>query len=130
MKTSDDTLSPEDVALGYKQLLEVEDAFRSLKSTLDLRPMYHRLVDRMRAHILICWMALLLVRAAETKVGDTWPNLRTQLERMRIVEIESSDGRVVQRTEITPAQKAILSRLAIGAPKKTHEIMLKTKPTS
>ncbi|MEA4884639.1 MAG: hypothetical protein VB144_13490 [Clostridia bacterium] len=40
LRTSDDTLSPEDVALGYKQLLEVEDAFRTLKSTLDLRPMY------------------------------------------------------------------------------------------
>lgn len=40
LRTSDDRLSPEDVALGYKQLLEVEDAFRTLKSTLDLRPMY------------------------------------------------------------------------------------------
>lgn len=79
LRTSDDTLSPEDVALGYKQLLEVEDAFRTLKSTLDLRPMYHRVSDRIRAHVLLCWLALLLVRVAETQVGDTWPRIRTQI---------------------------------------------------
>lgn len=43
IRTSDDTLSPEDIALGYKQLLEVEAAFRTIKSTLELRPVYHRL---------------------------------------------------------------------------------------
>ncbi len=89
LRTSDDTLSPEDVALGYKQLLEVEDAFRTLKSTLDLRPMYHRVSDRIRAHVLLCWLALLLVRVAENQVGDTWPRIRTQLERIRIVEIDA-----------------------------------------
>ena len=122
------TLSAEDVALGYKQLLEVEDAFRSLKSTLELRPIYHRLADRIRAHILICWMALLLVRVAETRVGDTWRKIRAQLERIRIVEIETPDGRVVQRTEISPAQRGILTSLDIPEPKRIHEIALKTKP--
>lgn len=128
IKTSDDTPSPEDVALGYKQLLEVEDAFRTLESTLDLRPMYHRLADKIRAHILICRMALVLVRVAETGGGDTWPRIRTQLDRMRIVEIESSDGRMIQRTEITPAQKGTLAHLGIAEPKRIHEITLKTKP--
>jgi transposase len=55
------------VALGYKQLVDVEDAFRTLKTTLELRPMYHRIEDRIRAHILISWLALLLVRIAEVK---------------------------------------------------------------
>jgi len=97
LRTSDDTLSSEDVALGYKQLLEVEDAFRTLESTLDLRPMYHRASDRIRAHVLLCWLALLLVRVAENQVGDTWPKIRTQLERIRIVEINTPGGKIVQR---------------------------------
>jgi IS4 transposase len=42
IRTSDDTLSMGDIALGYKQLLEVERAFRTLKTTLELRPVYHR----------------------------------------------------------------------------------------
>lgn len=66
--TSDDTLSPADVALGYKQLLEVEEAFRTLKQMLDLRPVYHRLSRRIRAHLLLCWLALLLIRMAEVRL--------------------------------------------------------------
>ncbi|NIK14861.1 hypothetical protein BDD39_001371 [Saccharococcus thermophilus] len=62
IRTSDDTLSAEDVALGYKQLVDIEQAFRTLKSTLELRPMYHRLEDRIRAHVPLSWLALLLVR--------------------------------------------------------------------
>jgi transposase len=86
IRTSDDTLSAEDVALGYKQLYEVEDAFRTLKSTLDLRPIYHRLEDRIRAHILLCWLALLLVRVASVRTGETWARIRSVLERMHLGE--------------------------------------------
>jgi transposase len=52
------SLSAEEVALGYKQLSEVERAFRTLKHTLDLRPLYHRLPDRILAHVLLCGLAL------------------------------------------------------------------------
>ena len=57
LRTSDDTLSARDVVLGYKQLSEVERAFRCLKHDLELRPMYHRLEERIRAHVLLCWLA-------------------------------------------------------------------------
>ncbi len=76
LRTSDDTISAEDVALGYKQLIDVEAAFKTLKSTLDLRPVYHRLEDRIRAHVLLCWLALLLVRIAEYETGDTWSKIK------------------------------------------------------
>jgi Transposase DDE domain len=58
LSTSDDSLSPEDVALGYKQLLQVESAFRTLKTTLELRPIHHRKEDRSCSHVLLCWLAL------------------------------------------------------------------------
>lgn len=67
IRTSDDTLSVEDIALGYKQLMEVEAAFRTLKTTLDLRPVYHRKDERIRSHVLLCWLAILLVRLAEVE---------------------------------------------------------------
>jgi len=62
-------LSVEDVALGYKNLLEAERGFRDLKSTLDLRPVYHRIEPRIRAHVLLCWLALLLIRVAERRTA-------------------------------------------------------------
>lgn len=56
IRISDDTLSAEDVALGYKQLWQVEAAFRCLKQTMELRPIYHRKDERIRAHVLLCWL--------------------------------------------------------------------------
>jgi transposase len=72
LRCSDPKLSAEDLALGYKQLLEVERGWRDMKSVLDLRPVYHRLEERIRAHVLLCWLALLLIRIAETTTGQTW----------------------------------------------------------
>ena len=76
ISTSDDTLTPEDVALGYKQLMEVERAFRTLKTTLDLRPVYHRKDERIEAHVFLCFLALLLVRIAERKTKMTWDRIQ------------------------------------------------------
>ncbi len=73
LRTSDPSLSAEDVALGYKQLLEVERGWRDMKSTLDLRPVYHRLEDRIRAHVLLCWLALLLIRITESAPATPGP---------------------------------------------------------
>ncbi|MDQ7792919.1 MAG: hypothetical protein RDU89_00705 [bacterium] len=53
LSTSDDSLSPEDGALGFRQLYEVEDAFRTLKTTLCLRLIDHRLEDRIRSHAIV-----------------------------------------------------------------------------
>lgn len=124
IRTSDDTLSVEDIALGYKQLLEVERAFRTLKTTLELRPVYHRKEERIRAHVLLCWLSLLLVRIAEVNTQQTWPQLRSELEDMHLIEYESMDGKVYQRTELTESQKSILLLLEIPEPAKILDITL------
>jgi Transposase DDE domain len=116
LRTSDPTLSAEDVALGYKQLLEVERGWRDMKTTLDLRPVYHRKEQRIRAHVLLCWLALLLVRLAEQAAGDTWRNLRFELEKCHLVRFAGSTGDVRQRTEITARQAAIFKALAVPEP--------------
>jgi len=116
LRTSDDTLSAEDVALGYKQLLEVEDAFRTIKQVLELRPAYHRLSERIKSHVLLCWLALLLIRIAENRTGETWRSLRKTLDRMHLGEFAGADGKVLQRTETTPYQKQIFKALRVPEP--------------
>lgn len=125
LSTSDDTLSPQDVALGYKQLMEVERAFRTLKTTLELRPLYHRKDERIQAHVLLCFLALLLVRIAERQTGQSWDQIRAIMERMHLGEFESRDGRILQRTELTPDQTNILKLLNISSPPKIQEIAIK-----
>ena len=53
LRSCDPDLSAEDIALGYKQLLEVERGWRYMKQVLDLRPVYHRRGDRIRAHVIV-----------------------------------------------------------------------------
>jgi len=122
LSTSDDTLSPEDVALGYKQLMEVERAFRTLKTTLDLRPVYHRKDGRITAHVFLCFLALLLVRIAERKTGLTWDQIRPLMERLHLGEFVSKDGRVLQTTEPTSEQLNILKQLDIAPPRRVQTI--------
>jgi transposase len=116
LSTSDPDISAEDVALGYKNLLEAERSFRDLKGILRLRPVYHRLEERIRAHIVICWLALLLVRLIERQAGDTWRNTRRELERLHLVTLAGAAGQVQQTTRLTAAQRDILHRLAIEPP--------------
>jgi len=116
LRTSDPTLSAEDVALGYKQLLEVERGWRDMKSTIELRPVYHHLERRIRAHVLLCWLALLLIRLAETATGDTWRNLRHQLDRMHLGTFTGAAGTIRRRTATLPEQAAILRALQLPEP--------------
>ena len=85
LSTSDPDLSAEDVALGYKNLLEAERGFRDLKSTIELRPVFHRLEPRIRAHVLLCWLALLLIRVAERRTGMTWRHIARELGRLHAI---------------------------------------------
>lgn len=111
------------VALGYKQLMEVERAFRTLKTTLDLRPVYHRKDERITAHVFLCFLALLLVRTAERKTGLTWDKIRSVMERLHLGEFTSKDGRVLQTTELTPEQQNILKQLDIALPRRVQSVL-------
>jgi len=122
LSTTDPSLSAEDVATGYKELAEVERAFRSLKQTLELRPLHHRTEERITAHVLLCWLGLLLVRLAEKEAGQSWERLRDELEQMHRVKVHTDDGSFELVTEPTPHQRTLLSALKIEAPKKVQDV--------
>jgi hypothetical protein len=128
LRCSDPNLSAEDIALGYKQLLQVERGWRDMKTTLELRPVYHRLEDRIRAHVILSWLALLLIRIAETTTGHTWRDLREDLQELHVGTFEGPAGTFRQRTELTTAQRDILDKLDIDPPKKIIELGPPTTP--
>jgi transposase len=116
LSTSDPDLSAEDIALGYKNLLEAERAFRDLKTTLELRPVWHRLERRIRAHVLLCWLALLLVRVAERQTAQTWRRINLELGRLHLVTLSGPAGRVEQTTALTPTQRELFTATGIAPP--------------
>jgi Transposase DDE domain len=116
LRTSDLTLTPDDLAAAYKQLIAVERGWRDMKGALGLRPVFHHREDRIRAHVQLCWLALLLIRVVETAVGDTWRNVRHELDRMALVILATDHGRVAQRSTLTAGHKSILTALGLPEP--------------
>jgi hypothetical protein len=98
----DESLTPADVALGDKQLQRVEEAWRPLKSGLRVRPVYHWAGHRIHAQVALSVLALLLERVLEQACGDTWRNIRDDLEQIKLAQLLSPHGEVWQVTEPSP----------------------------
>jgi hypothetical protein len=114
--SNDDTLSAEDMALGYKQLQRVEQAWRTLKSGLRLRPVFHWAPHRIHAHVALTVLSLLLERTAEHACGDTWRNIRDDVKGIKLAQLLSPHGTVWQVTEPTPEARKRLKPLALRDP--------------
>jgi len=126
LRTSDATLTPEDLAAAYKQLLQVERGWRDMKGALGLRPVFHYREDRIRAHVQLCWLALLLLRVVENATDDTWCNVRNELDRMHLVTLATTDGQVAQRSATTTGHKTILAALELPEPPRFFNFTIPT----
>jgi hypothetical protein len=116
LSTSDPDLFAQDVALGYKNLLETERGFRDLKSTLKLRPVFHRIQPRIRAHVLLCWLTLLSIRVAERRTNMTWRRIAIELSRVHAVTLTNSAGTVVQTTPLNTVHQGMVDACGVTAP--------------
>jgi len=116
LRASDTAMTAEDIALRYRQLLEVERGWRSMQQVIDPRPGYQHTEGAIRAHVVLCWLALLLARVTENACRDSWPKLRQELDRIAAGTFTGPTGTFRLRTEITSAQRDILAKLAIDPP--------------
>ena len=77
---------------------------------------YHRLERRIRAHVLLCWLALLLIRIAERETGQPWPRINRETRRLAQVTLTGPAGTVTQTTPLRPAQTAIYRAIQVDPP--------------
>jgi hypothetical protein len=127
--TNDDTLTAEDVGLGYKSMMIIEACFRRMKTTgLRIRPVYHWTAHRIVSHVKLCALALLIERAAELRTGDTWRTLRLTLDEIKAVRYQVRGTTIVQSTRLTAEAAAILKKLKISPP--SQILTLEKPPTA
>jgi hypothetical protein len=93
-----------------------------MKQIIDLRPACHRREERIRAHVMLCWLALLLTRIAENATGETWPVMRRELDRLHAITFSGPAGTFRQLTELTKPQTNLYAQLGITQPKKIIQI--------
>jgi hypothetical protein len=116
--TNDDTLSAEDVALGYKGAWIIESCFRRMKQTgLEVRPMFHWTPRRIEAHVRLCVLALQVQRAAEIRCALPWSRIAHELAALKAVRYHAGDRTIVQRSKIADSLGEILKKIGISTPK-------------
>jgi hypothetical protein len=126
--TNDDTLTPEDVGLGYKAMMLIEACFRRMKTTgLRIRPVYHWTGHRIASHVKLCVLALLLQRAAEIRTGDTWRHIRLILDEVKAVRYRVRGTTIVQSTRLTPQAATLLKKLRVAPPER--RLAVERKPS-
>ena len=131
LRTNWQEKDPQKLWKTYIQLTEVEDAFRTAKHDLGLRPIYHQKQDRTQAHILVCFLSLTLWRTLQQwmKTSGLGTAPRKLLEEMR--EIKSLDVLLPTREKTirlrvastpSPELKILLQRMKLLLPNRPKVI--------
>ena len=111
-----------EVVQRYKSLADIERGFRVLKSDIEIGPVYHRLPQRIRAHALICFMALVLYRVMRMRLkaakrSESPATLLEQLKRIHQQTAVTAEGKTLTGlTEITATQKSLFAALELNLP--------------
>ena len=119
LSTSEKKLTAQDAVHQYKELMELERGFRSMKDVLALRPIYHRVEPRVRAHIFVAALALLVQRLLERRLSQAKVKLSAEealqaLETVRVVQFQL-DGQPPRQGVSTgsPRARQVLKALDI-----------------
>ena len=81
-------MAPKDVVANYKALADIERGFKILKSEIEIAPVFHRLPDRIRAHAMLCFIALILYRVMRSRLKLAGVELSPEraLEQLRAIQ--------------------------------------------
>jgi hypothetical protein len=114
------------VMLRYRELLKVEDIFRTTKSILDTRPIYHQTDEAIRGHVFCSFLALVLRKALEDRlaaagVKPEWGALLRELDRLQEIETEQEGKHFVLRTPVTGDVGRVFKALGIAPPPNIRE---------
>jgi len=125
LRTNTD-LSAREVALKYKQLWTVEAIFRTMKSQLDTRPIFHKTDDTIRGHVFCSFLALVLKTALEDRIAalgrsGSWPEIIADLDSLTETEIEHDGKRFIVRSAPRPAASLALRAAGIALPPTVRE---------
>ena len=122
-------LSALEAMLVYKQLWTVERTFRTTKSLLETRPIYHKLDETIRGHVACSFLALVLKKeledrlaAADSGVRASWPAIIADLNSLTETEVEQDGKRFLLRSSPRPGANLALSALGIALPPTLRQV--------
>jgi hypothetical protein len=125
------TLDPLQAMLRYRELQGVEQLFRSAKSLLATRPIFHKCDATIRGHVFCSFLALVLRkelqdRLAAAGLAPEWAEVLRDLDRLQEIEVEQDDKRFVLRTPVTGCAGKLFQTLGIALPPNSRDAALET----
>jgi len=120
-------LSPAEVATAYKELWRIEAAFRDLKSGLEIRPMYHWTPPRVRGHIGVCFLALVVESALARLLRnqacqESVAKVVDALRQVKAVRVELEGQAFLTRTDLSVLAQKAFSAAGLRAPPKVQPL--------
>ena len=121
LQTDLEELTAEEAALQYKQLWMVEEMFRTVKTLLETRPIFHKCDETIRGHVFCSYLALLLRKELQDRLeaqGDKleWAELLRDLEALQYTEVESEGKRFLLRSDLAGATAAVFHAVGVAIP--------------
>jgi hypothetical protein len=113
--------------LRYRELLKVEDIFRTMKSILDTRPIYHQTDAAIRGHVFCSFLALVLRKTLDdhlvaARLKPEWGALIRELDRLQEIETEQDGKRFLLRTPVTGDVGRVFKAVGIALPPNIREL--------
>ena len=120
-------LSPLEAMLVYKQMWTVERTFRTTKSLLETRPIFHKLDETIRGHVACSFLALVLKKELEDRLAGagarvSWPDVIADLDSLTETEVEQDGKRFLLRSAPRPAASLALAALGVALPPTLRQI--------
>ena len=114
-------LHPLQAMMRYRELLVVEQMFRSHKALLETRPIFHQTDEAIRGHVFCTFLALVLRkeledRLAVARVKPEWRVLLTDLDRLQEIEVEQDGKRFILRTPVTGVAGKVFQAVGVALP--------------
>ncbi len=121
MLVTNTDLAAVDVIDRYKALADIERGFRVLKQDIDIAPVHHRLPERIRAHALICFLALVLHRILRSRMRTTGSTLSPTralalLRQIQHIDLSINQQPAARTSSITPEQRDLFALMKLPAP--------------
>jgi hypothetical protein len=120
-------LDSAEVALQYKRLWTVEHWFRSCKSLLQTRPIYHKCDETIRGHVFCSFLALVLRQELQARLEERgheweWADVICDLDRLQVVEVEQDGKRFLLRSEAQGTCGTVFQAAGVALPPTVRQV--------
>ncbi len=120
-------LPADQVAVKYKELWQVEQVFRDVKSILETRPVYHQRDENIRGHVFCSFLALALRKELDRRIEKAghsfeWADIKQDLKSLQEVTIEDSGKSLALRTECIGTCGKVFQAVGVAVPPTIREI--------